>query len=377
MTRQPKILYLVTEDWYFCSHRLPLAAAARRAGYDVAVATTLYRHEERIRAEGIRPIPFGMARAGLNPLRDFMTLLQLIRLYRTEKPELVHHVAMKPVLYGAIAARAAGISRRIHALAGLGYLFSSQDARACALRRPVTALLRWLLKGDRSRVILQNADDRDLFIRELSLVPAQIRLIRGSGVDPDVFRPTPEPQGTPVVMLASRMLRDKGVREFAEAARCCKTRGVEARFVLVGEPDPQNPSSIPRAELEAWHASGILEWWGAREDMAGVFSQAHVVCLPSYREGLPKVLLEAAACGRPIITTDTPGCREIVQHGENGYLVPVRAVTELADAVEHLAGNAFLRQAMGRAGRRRIEEEFSTERVVSETLQVYAELLQS
>jgi len=374
MRQQPKILYLVTEDWYFCSHRLQLAAAARRAGYDVVVATNLNRHEARIRAEGIRPIPFGMARAGLNPLRDFATLLQLIGLYRTERPDLVHHVAMKPVLYGAIAARAAGVSRRVHALAGLGYLFSSPDARARGLRLPVSALLHWLLKGDRSRVILQNADDRELFIRELSLVPAQIRLIRGSGVDPDVFLPTPEPQGTPVVMLASRMLRDKGVREFAEAARCCKTRGVEARFVLVGDPDPQNPSSISRAELEAWHSSGILEWWGAREDMAAVLSQAHVVCLPSYREGLPKVLLEAAACGRPIITTDTPGCREIVRQGENGYLVPVRAVTELADAVERLVGDTVLRKSMGRAGRRRVEEEFCLERVVSETLRVYEEL---
>jgi glycosyltransferase involved in cell wall biosynthesis len=367
-----RLLYLVTEDWYFVSHRLPLAIAAKMAGFDVTVATRLARHREIIEAAGLRALQFEMDRRGMSPIGLAQETLRLANLYRRERPDIVHHVSLRPVVVGGFAARLAGIRHVVSALTGMGFLFTD-GGRGSLARRALQSVLPWLMA--RGVTIVQNKDDGGL-LRSLGVPAERLRLIPGSGVDVTSFVPRLTPAaGKPVVMMASRLLWDKGVREFAEAARLCRNRGVQARFVLVGSPDPQNPSSIPGAELESWHASGILEWWGPREDMAAVFSQAHVVCLPSYREGLPKVLLEAAACGKPIITTDTPGCREIVRHGENGFLVPVRAVTELAEAAERLVSDATLREAMGRAGRRKIEEEFSLERVVSETLQVYAELL--
>lgn len=371
----PKLLYFVTEDWYFCSHRLPLALAAQDAGYDVAVVTHVNEHGEAIRRAGIRLIPFSLSRRGMNPLSELAVLVRLIVLYRKEKPDLVHHVAMKPVVYGSFAARLSGVPRVVNALAGLGYVFTSDQPKARLLRPVIGSAFRGILNSCRSRLILQNQDDRAMFIRKRFINEERIRLIRGSGVDTAVFSPTPEPSGIPVVMLVSRMLWDKGIKEFVEAARQLKTRGVDARFVLVGDTDPHNPSAIPNEQLTAWHAEGVIEWWGRHDDMLVVLAQAHIVCLPSYREGLPKVLLEAASCGRPIVTTDTPGCREVVRNGENGLLVPVRNTVELAGAIQRLIASPELRQKMGARGREIVVSEFAIEKVISETLTVYEELL--
>jgi glycosyltransferase involved in cell wall biosynthesis len=296
-------------------------------------------------------------------------------LYRKEKPDLVHHVAMKPMLYGSLAARFLGVPRVVNALAGLGYVFTSDQPKAHLLRPVIGSAFRALLNNRRTLLILQNKDDQAMWIRKRFINEERIRLIRGSGVDTAVFYPTQELAGIPVVMLASRMLWDKGIKEFVEAARQLKTRGVDARFVLVGDTDIHNPSAISNEQLANWHSEGVIEWWGQRDNMPAVLEQANIVCLPSHREGLPKVLLEAASCGRSIVTTDVPGCREIVRNGENGLLVPVNSTVKLADALRLLIANPLLRQQMGTRGREIAVSEFAVEKVVAETMAVYEELL--
>ncbi len=363
-----RLLYCVTEDWYFCSHRLALAQAARAAGFEVGVVTRVRRHGDLIRSAGIRLIPFEMSRRALNPLTQAGAVGRLAAIYRRMRPDIVHHVAMKPVLYGALAARLAGVPHVVSALAGMGWLFTGSSRKALLLRPVVSAGLARLLA--RGRIIVQNPEDAAL-LQGLGVSRSRMALIRGAGVDTAVFRPHPEPPGTPVVLLHARMLRDKGVVEFVEAARLLQARGLAARFVLAGNPDPGNPASIEQRTLEAWHRSGVVQWWGHREDVDRVLRQVHLVCLPSYREGLPKSLLEAAAAGRPIVTTDVPGCREVVRHGDNGLLVPAGQVAPLAAAIQALVENADLRRRMGQRGRERVEMEFALDQVVAETLRLY------
>lgn len=371
----PRILFLVTEDWYFCSHRLELARAARAAGFAVTVVTRVQAHADVIQREGFKLVPIALERRGSNPLKELKAIMQLARIYRSEQPDIVHHVALKPVLYGSVAARLAGVPHMVNALAGLGFVFSSERPLARLLRPLVKAAFRLLLNRRDSRVILQNRDDLALLTGSGVLAPGRVVVIRGSGVDLERYAPLPEAPGIPVVLLASRMLWDKGVGEFVEAARRLREGGVAARFVLVGEPDEGNPAAVPEARLLEWKQAGIVEWWGRRDDMPEVLAQSHIVCLPSYREGLPKVLLEAAACGRPIVASDVPGCREIVRHEENGLLVAVRDPAALADALRRLIGDADMRRRMGRSGRAMVEADFSVQRVVRETLDVYGGLL--
>jgi len=368
-----KLLFVVTEDWYFVSHRLPLAVAAQKAGFDVVVATRVGEYGETIRAAGIRLIPFNLSRRRGNPLQE---VAALVRLYRRERPEIVHHVALKPVLYGALASRLAGAPYVVNAVAGLGWLFTSSGLAAQTLRPVICRLLAWLLGAPHSRTIVQNPDDFGL-LTKMGVPEDRLRLIRGAGVDTEVFTPAFESPPEPVIVLFSaRMLRDKGVGEFVEAARLLMQAGVKARFVLVGDPDPGNPASVPVAALRAWHGQNGVEWCGRRDNMPALFHTAHIACLPSYREGLPKVLLEAAACGLPIVTTDAPGCREIVRDGDNGFLVPVRDAQALAVALRRLIDNGALRAKMGRRAREIVLVEFSQERVIEETLAVYQELIQ-
>lgn len=371
----PKLLFFVAEDWYFCSHRLAVAREAKRKGFDVLVVTRVTNHGKQIEDEGFKLIPIGMERSGKNPLKELAMLWALVRIYKSERPDIVHHVAMKPVLYGSFAAWVTRVPYVVNALAGMGYIFISNQWKAVLLRKFVSNAFRILLNRPNSRVILQNPDDQRLMVQSGILNPESIVLIRGSGVDTQVFSLTPEPPGITTVMLASRMLWDKGVGEFVEAARLLRDKGVDARFVLVGDTDPANPSAVPTSQLEDWKRDGVVEWWGRRDDMPKVFSESHIVCLPSYREGLPKVLIEAAACGRPIITTDVPGCREVVRDGENGLLVPIRAAAALATALRKLIEDPELRRRMGKKGRELAVTEFSVETVVNETLAIYRELI--
>ncbi len=373
MASKGKILYLVAEDWYFCSHRLQLACAVRDEGYEVVVATRVTAHGDEITKNGLKLIPINMCRRGLNPLSELPSLLHLIRIYRQERPDLVHHVALKPVIYGSLAAAVAAIPARINALGGLGFAYSSESKKAWFLRAVLRVVLRVLLNRRHSKVILQNNDDLETLVTAGILKPDRAAVIRGAGVDLQEFSLSAEADEPPVVMLASRMLWSKGVGEFVEAASLLNKRGVVARYVLVGEADAVNPASIPREQLLKWQQEGIVEWWGRREDMAEVLRQAHVVCLPSYREGLPKVLLEAAASGRAIVASDAPGCREVVHHNENGLLVPVKKSVPLADAIEQLVSDPLLRKKMGARGREIVVEGLSLEQVIRETLALYRE----
>lgn len=370
--RLPKLLFIVTEDWYFVSHRLPLAVAAQKAGFDVAVATRVGEHGETILAAGIRLIPFSLSRRRGNPLRE---VAELARLYFRERPDIVHNVALKPIVYGALSAWVARVPAQVNAVAGLGWLFTSTKGMMRLIRPAVRWTLAWLLNTRGSLTIVQNPDDRALLI-SAHLPETRLRLIRGAGIDTTAFYPVPEPSGSVCIMLAARMLWDKGVGEFVEAARLLTQAGVCARFVLAGDPDPGNPASVPVAVLRAWHGHNGVEWWGRRDNMPAVFHTAHIACLPSYREGLPKVLLEAAGCGLPIVTTDVPGCREIVRDGDNGFLVPVRDAQALAVALRSLIDDVALRAKMGQRAREIVLEEFSQERVIAETLAVYRELTQ-
>lgn len=364
-----KLLYVVTEDWYFVSHRLPLAVAAQAAGFEVAVATRAGRQAETIRHAGIRLIPFALSRRGGNPLAEVMALW---RLYRRESPDLVHHVALKPVLFGALAAWLARVPAQVNAVAGLGWLFTS-SGRIVRLARPVLrGILARLLNQQHSLTIVQNPEDLALLERS-GVQASRLRMIRGAGVNLQIFYPLIPLPGPVCVVLASRMLWDKGVGEFVEAARRLTEAGISARFVLVGGPDPANPASVPEPILRGWHGQHGVEWWGRREDMPAVLQAAHIACLPSYREGVPKSLLEAAACGLPIVTTDAPGCREVVRDGVNGLLVPVRDAAALAAALEKLIADATLRRRLGEQSRIRAEKEFGMETVIAQTLAAYRE----
>lgn len=369
-----KLLFLVTEDWYFCSHRLPPARAAREAGYEIVVATRVENRGAEIEAEGFKLIPIGLRRRSRNPLRELAAIAEIVRIYWREQPDITHHVAIKPVLYGSLAAMLVRRPAIVNALAGMGFLFTSSSRHAAVLRAVVSRVFRILLNAGRNVLILQNPDDQALLVSGGLVAPSRVRLIRGSGVDIQRFSPMPEPGGTPVVMLASRMLWDKGVGEFVDAAGLLRARGRAARLVLVGDGDADNPASIAQTQLKAWHDSGVVECWGRCDDMPAAFAQAHIVCLPSYREGLPKVLLEAAACARPLVATDAPGCREIVRHGENGFLVPLRDAAGLADAIEKLLSEPALRLKMGAKSRQMVEAEFSETQVARQTLAVYREL---
>ncbi|MCI0400582.1 MAG: glycosyltransferase family 4 protein [Gammaproteobacteria bacterium] len=373
----PKILYLVTEDWYFCSHRISLACAARDAGFDVVVTTRVNKHAEQIRKAGLKLVPIDFPRSGRYPWRDIRVIRSLMHIYRSERPDILHHVAMKPVLYGSAAALLTGASAIVNALTGLGYIFTSHHWRARLLRRLVKPALRILLSRGNSWVVLQNPDDQQMLTNAGLLKNDRVVVIKGSGVDMKKFSPSSEGKGAATVVLASRMLWDKGVREFVDAAQALRADGINARFVLVGETDAENPSAIKSHVLEQWQQGGVVEWWGRRDDMPAVFKMAHIVCLPSYREGLPKVLVEAAASGRPIVAADAPGCHEIVRDGENGFLVPARDSVALARALKHLIEDASLRKKMGERGRMLAVTEFSIDRVTKDTLDLYREILRA
>ena len=376
MAGRRKLLYFVSVDWYFVSHRLPLAVAAKAAGFDVWIATHVMRHADVIHDAGLTLIPITLERSSLNPFRELRSLTELVTHYRRVRPDLVHNVAVKPVVYGTLAARSARVGGIVNALMGLGWVFSSDSAKARALRPLVRAALRASLAGKNTRTIVQNADDAALLVDQRLTRQEHIRLIRGSGVDPKKYSTAAPPAGVPLVVLPARLLVAKGVGEFMRAAAMLKAEGIAARFALVGKPDPDNVAAVAREEIERFVATGDVEYWGWREDMPKVFSEASVVCLPTfYGEGRPKALLEAAASARAIVATDVPGCREIVRRGENGWLVPPRDVKALAGALREAIVRPDLCARYGATGRRIVEREFSLDAVIRDTLAVYEELV--
>jgi glycosyltransferase involved in cell wall biosynthesis len=365
-----KILMFANTDWYLYNFRLAQAQALRDRGDEVVLVSPDGPYGPRMLALGFRWLPFPLARRSLNPFTEIITVIRLVKLYRREAPDLVHHFTVKCVLYGSLACQLVGIRSVVNSVTGLGYIFMDGGGARRLLRGLIKTLYRLLLK--RTWVIFQNPDDRSIFLNSHMVDPLRVALIRGSGVDVRHFTPQPEPVGLPLVILPSRMLWDKGVGEFVEAARSLQAQGLPARFALVGDSDDENPASVHASQLRAWEKEGVIEWWGWMENMNDVYAQAAIVCLPSYyREGVPKTLIEAAACGRPIVTCDMPGCREVVRQGENGLLVPVRDAGALAEALLDLIKDPHTRRAMGICSRNTAEKEFSMELVISQTLSIY------
>jgi glycosyltransferase involved in cell wall biosynthesis len=380
-TGRPKLLFLVTEDWYFWSDRLPFARALRDAGYDIVVATRVRGHGERIRAEGFALCPLPWRRRGDGVLGALRALLAILRLYRAERPDIVNHVALKPVLFGGLARRLAFGSRSPRVVSvdwvmGLGLGFTARTLPARLLRPLLGIALRAAVGGTGGRVVVQNPDDGAV-LASLGLDRRRIVLIRGSGVDISRFVPLPEPKAAPItVALVARMLRGKGVFDAVAAVRQLRAEGLAIELLLAGATDPDNRDSLGDDDMSALAAEPGVEWLGRVEDVCSVWARAAIAVLPStYGEGLPRALLEAAACGRPIVATDTPGCREVVRDGKNGLLVPPYDVAALAEAIAALARDPARRQAMGQAGRALVECEFAEPVIAEQTLALYDAIL--
>lgn len=371
-----RLLYLVTEDWYFCMHWLPVARAARDAGYEVGVVTHVQEHSERLEREGFRVIPFDLARGNRNPLAEIVTIGRLSALYRRERPDIVHHIAMKPTVQGALAARLAGVPAVVNLLAGLGFVFTARGGLAWLRRSMIGTLLRLLLGLGNSRTLLLNPDDRALLTDRGILQPRQIVQLLGSGIELDRFQPLAPPRNeVPVAAIAARMIAIKGVDVAVAAMDLLRRRGVALELRLFGIPDETNPSSYTASQLADWGAEPNVEWRGFVEDPRDIWVDSDIALLPSRGgEGLPVSLMEAAACARPVVTTRTPGCREIVREGENGYLVPADDPEALAAALETLAADSDLRRRMGQASRALVEGDMSAEAVAGRVLSLYREL---
>lgn len=366
------LAFFVTEDWYFRSHRLPLALAAREAGFGVTVITTPGDVVNELTESGLR-VELIPIRRELNPIMDVVTWWELRKIYRRLKPTIVHHVSLKPILLGSLVAiHMSTPPKVVNAITGLGHTFTTGGLKTRIARRLVTSILRNASRHWNVFTLFQNSDDRDRLVALNAADQKRSVVIRGSGVDMHQYRPSPEPEGPPLVVLPARLLQTKGVEEFVTASRSLIRAGVEARFALVGEPDLANPSSITLAQWNKWQREGLVECWGWQRDMMGVLSESSVVCLPSHGgEGVPRCLIEAAAAGRPIVTTDVPGCREVVIDGFNGLLVPPLDAERLAEALGKLIEDPRLRQVMGTNGRGRAQALFSQDLVIRETLELY------
>ena len=370
-----RVLFVISEDWAFISHRLHLADAAIKAGYEVGLLTRVTKHRDMLETRGIKLFHWDLNRGSLNVFGELGTILQIAKLFRHWQPDLIHAVAQKPILYAGIAGKLAYNCPRVNAMGGIGFIFNSQSTKARLLRPVISHLLRWAINGNNTRFILQNDDDIAL-LKKLGVAQYEtLRRIKGSGVEIDIFKSSPQVKGIPMVILPARLLWDKGVGEFVRVAKRIKTKGINARFVLVGDPDPQNSASIPECQINEWVESGAVERWGRRDDMPNIYPQSSIICLPSYREGLPKVLLEGASCARPVVAFDVPGSREIVRDGINGFLVSFGDEAKLEEALIELIQDPKLCARMGKAGRKIVETEFSQKIIAAETFAVWDEVI--
>lgn len=373
-----KILFVDNLADTFLSHRLPLAREARHRGMIVEVALPPGPRAQEVEAEGFRIHTLELDRRGLNPFRESETVVALIRLFHKVRPSIVHLRTPKVWTYGGIAARIAGVPAVVCHVTGLGFAHTATGLMGTCARIGLRLLARQAFRHPHQRIIVQNRDDAEVVPNTLGCDPTRIRFIPGSGVDASSFMPVPIPMGIPIVMLPARLLREKGVWEFVEAAQILRRDGISVRCILVGDIDPGNPTSATTEQLQRWQSDGVVEWWGYRRDMAEVLAQATIVCLPSYyREGLPKVLLEAMALARPVIAADSPGTREPVEAGVNGVLVPPKDGPALARAIGALVADLDTCRRMGHEGRRLVVERYSTDIVVRSTLEVIEELTPS
>lgn len=370
---RPRLLYVVTEDWYFLSHRLPMARAARDAGFEVHVAANVTNCAAAIAREGfiLHAVPF--ARGKLSPGSILRPVRALRRVHREVKPAIIHHVALQASVLGALAAFGSR-APCVHAMTGLGFTFTATGAKARTTQRFVLGILRWLFDRPGHVVLVQNPDDRAMF-EKLGIAPDRLALIPGSGVDTDRLKPTPEPPGAVTLGFVGRLLEDKGIRTLIEAHKALRSAGADVRLLIAGTPDPANPASVSEAEARQWSGLPGVTWLGQVADIPGFWAQAHIAVLPSRREGLPLSLLEAAACGRSMVATDVPGCREIVVPGETGLLVPADDAPALAHAIRTLAESSDLRRRYGANARLRVIERFSAAEIGHVIVALYRKLV--
>ena len=371
-----KILLFANTAWYLYNFRRSLAKGLLDAGHEVVLVSPPDEYGQKLLSIGLRWLPAPMQRRSVNPLRELLLLRWLTRLMQAERVELVHSFTVKCAIYGSISARLAGVPARVNAIAGMGYVFTRNDARARALRVVANTMMRVALGGPGVRLVLQNEDDLAAFEAVGFLDKSFMRLIPSSGVDCQRFSPSqrvPRHDGF-CVLLAARLLWDKGLAEYADAARQVLASGRKVRFLLAGSPDVGNPTSVPEDAVKAWQASGVLQWLGHVDDMAALLKTVDAVVLPSYREGLPKGLIEAGACALPLVTTDVPGCREVVTDGVDGLLVPVRDATALANAIARLYDDPDLCAQLGRAARKKVMSLYDEHIVIADTMAIYEEL---
>jgi glycosyltransferase involved in cell wall biosynthesis len=372
-----KIILFANTDWYIYNFRLSLARTLQDAGHDVLLISPPGTYAEKLQELGFRWLPIPMQRRSLNPIREIALVIWLYRLLRHEKIDLLHGFTIKAAVYGSIAARMANVPAIVVGIDGLGYVYTSEDLKAKVLRPLVSSLLKFALLGKNTRLILLNQDDEKLFKKNSLAEPNKIRLIRGAGVDCNRFSVGGERVcDKPIrILMASRLLSDKGLIEYVEAAKLIKFQNRNIQFLLAGKPDPGNPKSVPEEIVLRWVNDGLIKWLGHVPDMAALLSTVHIVALPSYREGLPTTLIEAAACSIPLITTDVPGCREVVIHEVDGLLVPVRDSLALAQAIIRLVDDPVLAARLGSAARAKVMSIFNEQIVIQSTIDVYAELM--
>lgn len=365
-----RLVLFIAEYRYFLSHRLELARAALRQGYRVWVLTRVPDGTAPPQQTGLEIVHVPTVRS-LRPLADLRLMRQVLRELRRIRPHILHNVSIKLVLLGSLCGVRAGVPRILNAFTGLGYSFRAGGLGPRLMRLMLRPVLGWIARRPGCWSLFQNGDDRERFQRMGLLVESRTALIAGTGVDVEAFAPVPPPGGAPVVLFVGRLLLDKGIAEFVAAAEQLKVRGVAARFVAVGDRDDQNPRSVSTATLAAWRSGGAVDWWGFRSDMPAVYRQAHLVCLPSHHEGLPKVLLEGGAAGLPLVASDIAACRLVVEEGVNGFLVPAGNSDQLAQALEKIILNKELRVNMGRESRRIITQRFSADRINGQLIDLY------
>jgi glycosyltransferase involved in cell wall biosynthesis len=370
-----KLHFVVNEDWAFISHFYERAVAAQSAGYKVGISAHLGEKRAVLEDAGFTLYPHHISRSGTNPFREIRNLLALIKVFRASRPDIIHLIALKPIVIGAIAARIYGKAQVVCAPIGMGYLFSSNDRKARLLQPVIRLMLRRTLKLKDTHVIIENDEDCESLISGKFVKRSRIQVIKGAGVDLDSFQATPENLETQVVTMFARVLRDKGVLDFVEAAKIVHRQFPTAIFQIVGDCDPGNPTSFSESEVRSWEAAGSIKWLGYRTDVPSLLASSNIVCLPSYREGLPKTLIEACAAQRAIVATDVTGCREVVSHGSNGLLVPVRNPGKLAEAISQLLSDPVQRTTFAKSGRVRAENEFASSIVIDQTLAVYKKVM--
>tara|TARA_B110000211_G_scaffold133702_1_gene153275 strand:- start:3205 stop:4320 length:1116 start_codon:yes stop_codon:yes gene_type:complete len=368
-----KLLFIVNVDWFFISHRLPIAIAAIKKGYEVHIACGITVRKAELEGLGIVVHPLSISRSGTSLIKELKVIQEMNVVVKQVSPDVVHLVTIKGAVYGGIVTRFKKIKVRVASISGLGFVFIDKGFKARILRFLVTKLYRIALNSLNTKVIFQNENDKNIFIQNKIIKPEQSLIIRGSGVDLVTYKYLPEPAGEKVIMFLARLLKDKGLVEFCDAAVALKESGFKGRFVLVGDIDLHNPNSLSQEELSNYINSGYIEHWGFTTNAAEIIAKSHIMVLPSYREGLPKSLIEAAACGRAIITTDVPGCRDAITSNETGLLIPVKSSEAIVRAIKILCDNDDKRIAMGKKGRALAESCFKIDDVIETHLKLYKE----